>query len=544
MQHRVAGWGLSGPLLLLALVAPLPVAASPGATLSLKPLLGAGDGRHQTLLVATACSDEALEGATLRLDYSWRLGLQTHQERLDVPAGGCVRRAVTSTMRSEIRAILQTRDGRTVARARPEYLGWWRSGIVLDTSLKGIVNGSPVANFMTIPTDVEVPPDAMAWSSLSYVVTRDGSLSNVRPNLRRAIEHWVSRGGTLVVAADAPSPPEPRGAGRVVTLLADETLPRVLEEHRFGRPSDGGTLSLEPSIETNLRHFWWGPEGPRNELEPIDPNVAHPPSSGLSWILLLGYVALVGPLSYRWLARKRRTLLAIGSVPASATLLVAALATHGLFAKGIRPRFRAIEVAEVLTTERTAAVRRTAGLVTSRPGWMRIESSPAAVLSVLSTADRAPRWRRTVAGGHSEGRRTVLETGPVGLWDTVFVAEGAFVDLGGTVNIVRAGQGFLVENRTARTIHGAVLRRLVMPSYVLEEWSLGNLPPGTTRRVDAGARYQPASLIGPPALTRGVNDRGVPQGVSLLGKLDAPLLPPLRGYVPDHETTWLQVVMP
>jgi hypothetical protein len=544
MQHGGTGRGRTGLSLLLLLLAPRPAAASPGATLSLKPLLWSGDARNPTLLLATACSDDTLEDAILELDYGTRRGLQIQQERIDVPAGACVRRALTTTVRSELRATLRAKGGRAVARARPEQVGWWRSGVVLDASLKGIVNGSSRATFTMIPPDVEVPPDAMAWSSVSYVVTRNRSLSDQPPNLRRAIEQWVLRGGTLVVASGQAHPAEVRGAGRVVTLPADETLPRRLEDFGFPRPSDDQLLTLEPGVVTDTRHFYWQADAARRDLESIDPNVGHPPSTGLSWVLLLGYVALVGPLSYRWLARKGRTLLAIGTVPASAALLMTALASHGVLEKGMTPRYSAVVAAEVLVGERSVAVRRTAGLVTTRPGWMRIESSRAASLNVLSVEDRAPRWRRTVVGGHSEGRRTVLETGPVGLWDTVFVAESVFVDLGGTVDIIPAGSGFRIVNRTARTIRSAVLRQLAPPRYEPRQWSLGSLGPGSVRQVDAG---ESSRADGPPALPplmRGTRGYEASLGVRLVGTLDEPLLPPFRGYVADRETTWLQVVMP
>lgn len=525
-------------LALFGLLAAPSAEATPRATIGVKPLLGWGGQHQRTLLVATACSGEALDDAILELDVSWNRNKQVQRERLDVPAHGCARVGLPAIATHELVATLLTRDGRRVARGGLEPPGAWRFGVVLDLSLKGIGNGAAGWGFTMIPPDIEVPPDAMDWSSVSFVVTRDRTLGDQPPNLRRAVEHWVSRGGVLVVASPEPAADERRGAGLVVTLPADETLPERMS--RYGR---SGRLAVEPGTNRELAYAYWERPDVREVLESVDPTLRGAPSAGLSWALLLGYVALLGPLSYRFLFRRGHPALAIGSVPASAACVMAALFGHGLAEQGSRPRSSALAFAEVLSGDRTAAVRRIAGFVTTRPGPLRIVSTRGAFVSLLPIGQRPVEWRTHGIGGAAD-RRTVLETRRVGLWDTVFASEGSFVDLGGTVEIRATEGGYHVENRTPHTLRNATISGYDGLHTEYLHWSLGTIPPGAVRVVRRARDPGSVADLGLPELfVRSVNLGFRMDGVSLFATLAEPLLPAFEGFERDDEPTSLRVVL-
>ncbi len=223
---------------------------------------------------------------------------------------------------------------------------------------------------------------------------------------------------------------------------------------------------------------------------------------------------------------------------------MAALFGHGLLERGGGPTSASLAIAEVLSGERTAAVMRVAGFVTTRPGRMRLVSAPGAFLDVLPIGERPVEWHAHGVG-RADARRTVIETRRVGLWDTVFAAEGSFVDLGGGGVMKTKSGGYQIENRTPHTLRNTALCGYGGPRSELQMWSVGTVPPGARRVVEASR--DPGTLADlelPEIFLRSANLGLRTDAVSLLTTLDEPLLPAFEGFARDGEPTMLRVVMP
>lgn len=523
------------------LLAPLSAAATPGVTVGLKPLLGSGASTNLGIVVATVCARDAVDG-TLELELGWRIGVEVHRQPLHVPAGACVRQTAEVPLHYSMLAQVRDADGVTLAHTTDSITSYpsYRSGVVLDPRLKGILATGGFASFTTIEPGLEVPASALGWSSVSVVVTGDRTLSDQPPSVRSAVEQWIERGGTLVVASDQPHEVERRGAGRVVTTTIDEHLQDRLHSLVYEEGGHPRRTLIEPGgdLDGDLMR-WQSMRETRDTTDSVDPLSRHPPSSGLSWALLLGYVALVGPLSYRTLARRGHPLLAIGAIPFSAACVSAALVTHTLADRGLAPRYDAEVRVQTRSGSSHAAVHRFAGLVTTRPGRMHIEGSPGAYVTIVPFGGRRMPTTTTFTTDRDGARRPSVDTGAVGLWDTVFVTEGALIDLGGSIDITAAPDGYRVENRTRFAIHDAFLT-CVDDQSIAHDSSLGTLAPGEVRDVrDVRKGVYPTVGRSQGPLERELTST---PGLLLTGKLDPGILPPYAGFARGHEETALMVL--
>lgn len=170
--------------------------------------------------------------------------------------------------------------------------------------------------------------------------------------------------------------------------------------------------------------------------------------------LLLIHAVVAGPLNFSRAAARGRPLVAVPRMIACAAVASAVIVALGLLSRGVKSRARHLTLVEVGAGMSRGAAVRLRGFYTSRARELRIAaSSSRAVLAADSDLEPRPRIEVDPRGLVLSGVRTTA-------WQTTVVRDDGFIDLGGGIALVRAGNGkVVVVNRSGRDLVGVMLKQ-------------------------------------------------------------------------------------
>jgi hypothetical protein len=191
-------------------------------------------------------------------------------------------------------------------------------------------------------------------------------------------------------------------------------------------------------------------DGVRREL---DPNQASRWTIVVSALVLLLYAALAGPLSFYLAARKGRPLRALWQLPIWSAATLLAIVLLGMFGKGVSGRARRLALFEAGAGMPRAAAARFRGFYASSSRELTVRAERRE--HVLDLAAAAADVARTLVIDRDGPRLEGLRTKP---WQTVLIREEGFGDLAGGISVVQDAEDYIIKNRAARDLIGAVLR--------------------------------------------------------------------------------------
>lgn len=423
-------------------------------------------------------------------------------------------------------------------------------GALLDLDVDAYGPAGPVRTRFPIGTvrfepatgDPLLPEHAVSWVGVKVLVASAPLLARVSQTQRRAIEDWLRAGGRLLVfprSADDLRDPwlvslagpiatdgEPRrtstlvpdggvgfglrcsgqrseyfgcsapfGGGRVFVADYDGAAPTAIESGA-SRRLVVATLAAndETQAATTFGRGGLTPMGssPESLRASLDPNESFRPALLLVALVLFLYVILVGPLNFRFVAKKGRPTLALLTTPALAAGCVCVLLFVGYLGKGVTMRYRRVELVEAVEGDTRGHARRHTGLFSTRPGRFEIPGG-----------DLHTQVRRS--GGASGG--PVHTTGTdgerladfrSGLWETIFLVEDRVVDLGGSLTLERDDTRLAgLQNDTDLMLEDAIIVDTAGAIY-----AVGDAHPGAHAAIPVGATgvsfyahsmYMPAS---------------------------------------------------
>lgn len=387
--------------------------------------------------------------------------------------------------------------------------------------------------------DPIVPDDALGWANVAVVVASLPTVGRLTATQARALREWVHAGGHLVLAprtdADlrAPIVRDLMGdVARAEDLLPDGPLTppgvRALrcaaaeDEESFGctRPAGHGTvhvLAYDPTARPHVDapqsralvravawralgvstahlplgrqadrfdvQWWTGPPSFTSMRRALDPNEAYRPALGLVAIVLLLYVIAVGPVNFRLVQARNVPTLALLTTPALALGCALLMLGVGYLGKGVRSRYRRVEIVDAIEGSALAPARAYAGLFLTRPSSVS-----------LAMPARGRTLRLSVTGRddglviRSGGERPRLTNLRGGIWETLFVRTDRMVELGGAVTF-RYDDRVLtaVTNGTRHALRGAIVVQ-GDSAYLV-----GDVAPGQTRPIPRAAITLPPS---------------------------------------------------
>lgn len=201
----------------------------------------------------------------------------------------------------------------------------------------------------------------------------------------------------------------------------------------------------------------------------LDPNENYRVGLVIASLLLVLYVLAVGPLNFTFVARRGSPVLALVTTPALAAIGLVLMLAVGAVGKGLRMRYRAVELAEAVEGESRAVARRYTGYFLTRPAAFPLTGVPGGALTMVPGAggDVAPM-------GLDDGERIRLTQVRGRLWETLVAREDAVAPLGGTVTFERDDTRLVaVRNGLAEPLLGAVV---VEPGGAF--YRVGDIPAG------------------------------------------------------------------
>lgn len=394
--------------------------------------------------------------------------------------------------------------------------------------------------------DPLLPETAAEWSTVRLVVASGPVLARVSAPQRAAIEDWLRSGGTLLVfprseadlrlpwlvsiagevAVDGPPPPPnawvpPAGAlglrctgdqitwstgcgrrvgqGFVHVAAYDGESPAAIESGASRAfiasllaESFGASAAMRFARGADdLDQRYWTEQGSFGSLRAaLDPNQGFRPALVLVALALLFYVILVGPVNFRWVAKRNRPTYALVTTPLAASACVLVLLTVGYLGKGVTMRYRRVELAETLEGESRAFARRYTGLFSTRPGTFDLPlADPTAMTHRIGGGSGDPPVQET-RGSHDR-----LTDFRAGLWETTFLREDRVFDLGGRIRFERDDERLLaVRNETGQRLEGAFVIDTAGGIY-----PVGDLDPGTRAEIPSSSRRTVSRhlLLGP-----------------------------------------------
>ncbi len=402
--------------------------------------------------------------------------------------------------------------------------------------------------------DPVAPTSAVGWGGVKLLVASAPAFERLTLPQQEALRDWVRVGGGVLVFPRTPEdlhgpllrsftgavewtegfqfpdhellvPPSAQGRGFVLPPGSSGRLEAFGASFPwgFGRiflaSYDGAERPLAETIETRrlvtsvLRSprndplfrfgggddsLQWGGTGSFHELrKALDPNESFRPALLLVGLVLLVYVFVVGPLNFRYVAKKNRPLLALVTTPAAALGFFLLLLAVGYIGKGTSMRYRAVSLFELTEGDAEGPERRYLGLFLTRSATFDMPSARRGVTRLLEGGTH----RLTVL---HRGDETVLEGLQGTLWETLFVREETIASLGGGgIVFERRGRNLAaVRNDSSTPLEGAVVVDMQGGVY-----PVGDVPAGAT-----------VAIAGSPELTLPTHEH------ALLGPADPKLL--------------------
>ena len=211
-----------------------------------------------------------------------------------------------------------------------------------------------------------------------------------------------------------------------------------------------------------------GPSGFQELRAALDPNESFRPALGFVAVLLLFYVILVGPVNFRWIAKKNRPIFALVTTPVVAIGCLFLMLVVGYVGKGVTMRYRQVQVTEGVAGEALGSERTYLSLFLTRPTSFDLPDAQG--LRLLR--EGSPRMPSVVTDGVDRS----LEDLQGGLWQTLFLRRDATRDLGGTITFdVESLRLVGVRNGTGMTLRDAIL---LAPGGSV--YPIGDVAPGGT----------------------------------------------------------------
>jgi hypothetical protein len=357
-----------------------------------------------------------------------------------------------------------------------------------------------VAATMTVMR-AELPPAAWSPSWLAYtgfdgVVLGTAELASAPAPVREALRRYVEAGGVLLLV----------GPGPAAALLG---LPRVEGEAAAGTAAGEGHLAEQPlgfgtlmvttsptlgldeatQLSTALarhRQRWTAGRDPQAAQRALPIRTALIPVRGL-FLFIVGFVATVGPVNLFVLARWKRRIWVLATVPALALLATAGVTVYAWLAEGV--------VRERSTTSLTLLDQQTRRAATWALSGVYTTFTPSEGLRYGADTEVTPMLPSLTEGGGTFGVDWTAEQRLVPGW---LVARAPLHLLTRSVTqrrerllVSRTGDGIEVQNAL-----GAALERVVVSDAAGRLYEGGRIAAGaraTLRALAAGAAGEEAA---------------------------------------------------
>ncbi len=377
------------------------------------------------------------------------------------------------------------------------------------------------------------PLTSLGYTPVALVVARSNELEALSPVQRDALKGWVATGGRLLVFPRTPEavrqpflqslvgdvtlgprdpipgtyqsrPPDRAneswiptdtnewvdesfggsrrlGFGRVYLATYDGTVRPHVDAHYTRATVASVARVQEARVRMPMFTFgqaeeqsygWGGPSGFQELRAALDPNESFRPALGFVAILLLFYVILVGPVNFRWVAKKNRPIFALVTTPIAALGCLFLMLVVGYVGKGVTMRYRQVQLTEGVAGQPLGSERTYLSLFLTRPTSFDLPNAEG--LRLLR--EGSPRMPQVVTDGVDRS----LEELQGGLWQTLFLRRDDTRDLGGTITFdVESLRLVGVRNGTGMTLRDAVL---LAPGGSV--YRIGDVPPGGTGAIE------------------------------------------------------------
>lgn len=394
----------------------------------------------------------------------------------------------------------------------------------------------PVGSLSYDPNTGEplAPLTSLGYTPVALVVARSSELEALSVVQRDALKGWVAAGGRLLVFPRTPEavrqpflqsligdvalgyrdvgvpgtfqarPPSGTGEtwvptdtnewvdeafggsrrlgfGRVYLATYDGTVSPHVDAH-YTRATVSSVARIEESrVRMPMFSFgqaeeqsfgWGGPTGFQELRAALDPNESFRPALGFVAILLLFYVILVGPVNFRWVAKKNRPIFALVTTPVVALGCLFLMLVVGYVGKGVTMRYRQVQITEGVAGQQLGSERTYLSLFLTRPSTFSLPDAQG--LRLLR--EGSPRMPEVVTDGVDRS----LEELQGGLWQTLFLRRDDTRDLGGAITFdVESLRLVGVRNGTGMTLRDAVL---LAPGGSV--YRVGDVAPGATGAIE------------------------------------------------------------
>ena len=390
--------------------------------------------------------------------------------------------------------------------------------------------------------DPIAPESPLGYAPVAMVVARSSELEALSPPQAEALRRWVATGGKLFVFPRTPEavrqpflrslvgelvfaemregevhqavPDELRGwrwvpsddsewltesfggsrrlgFGRVYLATYDGTVPphvdrgytpaalRAVASYRSftNRPMLPFAAPDDQSLGLG---FGGGSESGFQELRSaLDPNESFRPALGLVALLLLVYVVLVGPVNFRWVAKKNRPIFALVTTPVLALGCLVLMLAVGYIGKGVTMRYRSVELVDAVAGEPLGSAREYLSFFLTRPTSFDLDDATGRRL----LPEGSPRMPHIVMDGAEQH----MEDLQGGLWQSLFLRRDTTRDLGGAITFDVENQRLTaVNNGSSAPIHDAIL---LAPGGAV--YAVGDIAPGSAAPIQG----QPIATI-------------------------------------------------
>lgn len=325
---------------------------------------------------------------------------------------------------------------------RPAYLESWAGGSVSPIEPPEGLRGTSVFAVPLDPTTTGPSrvPGVTEQRLAPLAETRSGLKSYSGGNLRQT--PWGAAAsfglGELHLLAFRPDAEPYVSDPWVHRKLAD------LVRHTWERESSIALPFARQALdESRLQYI-------RHEL---DPNQGARWTIVVSALILLLYAGVAGPLNFYLARASGRPLRALWGLAVLSGFTLALVVGIGLVGRGVGGRARRISLVEAGAGMNRAAATRFRGLYTSSAQPRIVQ--PTQRGNVLDVAGDAEETGRRLLMDREGAKLANLHGRP---WEVVVVQEDGFMDLGGGVSLVDAGDGSIsVKNRLGRDLVAVVL---------------------------------------------------------------------------------------